>query len=367
MGLAVRRLTLHDWRCFEERTIDLAAGLNVFCGPNATGKTNAVEALQLLTAGTSFRHPRTDELVRDGAQSARAAARLEGDGRVVDVCCHCMLGKRRTFERNGKPARPADLSATLMSVLFTPDDLTLIKGSAKARRDELDDFGAQANASFRKVVRAYGRAVDQRNRLLKDPLMDEGMLAAWDAAVALGGATLLRARMALFERLRAKMCEIYARVGTESLEGRYDCTLGPEARGLSRDELRDLFLDRMERTRVEELRRGMTLSGPHRDDVTFILGGRDVRSFGSQGQQRSVVLAWKMAEVAIAAEVVGEQPLLLLDDVMSELDERRRVALTEFVGGRIQTVVTTANLQYFPSDLLGDARVVEFGERGLNA
>lgn len=341
--------------------MDLSPGLNVLCGPNATGKTNTVEALQLLTAGASFRHPRTSELVREGAERAEARARLEGDGRVVDVACAAQAGRRRTFERNGKPCRPADLSATLMSVLFCPDDLSLVKGSARGRRDELDAFGAQANEGYRKVARAYGRAVEQRNRLLKEPWVDTALLDAWDAEVALGGATLLRARMALFERLRTKVREVYGQVADEPLECSYECTLGDEAKGRTRDELRDLFLDRLASRRDEEMRRGVTLVGPHRDDVAFGLAGRDARSFGSQGQQRSVVLAWKMAEVAIAAEVVGEQPLLLLDDVMSELDERRRAAITEFVGTRIQTVMTTANLAYFPRDLLEGAEVIRFG------
>ena len=361
MGLSVTRVAMRDWRCFEERSIDLGAGLNVLCGPNATGKTNTVEALQLLTAGSSFRRPRTADLVREGAERGVAQARLEGDGRVVDVRCVAARGRRRTWERNGKPARPADLSATLMSVLFCPDDLSLVKGSARARRDELDAFGAQANASYRKVTRAYGRAVEQRNRLLKEPYADMAILDAWDAEVALGGATLLRARIALFERLRTRLCQIYAHVAEEPIDCAYECTLGEDLQSLSRDDLRDVFMDRLADSREEELRRGVTLVGPHRDDVTFRISGRDARSFGSQGQQRSVVLAWKMAEVEIAHEVVGEQPLLLLDDVMSELDERRREAITEFVGGRIQTVVTTANLQYFPSALLADAEVVPFG------
>ena len=362
MGLVVSRISLVDWRSFERRTIDLAPGLNVLCGPNATGKTNTVEALQLITAGTSFRNPRTADLVRDGADKAVVQARLEGDGRVVDVRCEAQAGRRRTFSKNGKSCRPADLSSTLMSVLFCPDDLSLIKGSARGRRDELDAFGAQANAGYRKVARAYARAVEQRNRLLKDPVVDRGILEAWDAAVALGGATLLRARLGLFERLREQIRQVYGQVGSEPIDCSYACTLGPDMAGRTRDELRDLFLKAMDERRDEELRRGVTLVGPHRDDVTFELAGRDARSFGSQGQQRSIVLAWKMAEVAIARDVVGEQPLLLLDDVMSELDERRREAITEFVGGRIQTVVTTANLAYFPHDLLERARVVGYGD-----
>lgn len=361
MGLAVSRISLHDWRCFDDRTMDLSPGLNVLCGPNATGKTNTVEALQLITAGTSFRHPKTSDLIREGAECGGVRARLEGDGRVVDVACAAAAGRRRTFERNGKPCRPADLSATLMSVLFCPDDLSLVKGSARGRREELDAFGAQANEGYRKVARAYGRAVEQRNRLLKEPYVDSAMLDAWDAEVALGGATLLRARMALFERLRVRVREVYGYVADEPLDCTYECTLGDEAKGHTRDELRDLFLERLFARREEELRRGMTLIGPHRDDVVFTLAGRDARAFGSQGQQRSVVLAWKMAEVAIAGEVVGEEPLLLLDDVMSELDARRRAAITEFVGTRIQTVVTTANLQYFPHEMLDGAEVINFG------
>lgn len=360
MGLVVSHIELRDWRSFEWRGVDLAPGLTVLVGPNATGKTNTVEALQLLTAGTSFRHPRTAELVREGAQVARADARLAGDGRVVDVSC-VVEGSKRRFERNEKPCRPSDLSATLMSVLFCPDDLSLVKGSARYRREELDAFGAQANAGYRKVARAYARAVEQRNRLLKEEQPDMGLLDAWDASVALGGATLLHARLGLFARLRRHLRTVYEQVGGEPIDCAYQCSLGGGVGDLARDELRDLFLDRLEELRGEELRRGVTLVGPQRDDVTFQVSGRDGRTFGSQGQQRSMVLAWKMAEVAIAREVIGEQPLLLLDDVMSELDATRRDAMTKFVEGGIQTVVTTTNLDYFPRDLLSEAKVIRYG------
>jgi DNA replication and repair protein RecF len=178
----------------------------------------------------------------------------------------------------------------------------------------------------------------------------------------LGGATLLHARLSLFTRLRRHLRTIYAQVGGgEDLDCTYESSLGTGLDLLSRDELRDLYLDRLEELREEELRRGVTLVGPQRDDIAFTIDGRDARSFGSQGQQRSVVLAWKMAEVAIAREVLGEQPLLLLDDVMSELDETRRAAMTRFVQGGIQTVVTTTNLSYFPADLLSDAEVIPYG------
>lgn len=361
MGLAVQSLELRDWRNFEQRDISFCEGMTVLHGPNAMGKTNTVEALQLLTAGTSFRKPRPIQLVREGCESAKATAHLRGDGRVIDVEC-LVEGSRRKFRRNGKPCQSADVPQSLMSVLFNPDDLAFVKRGASQRRDELDSFGRQANRGFAKVLAAYQRAVEQRNRLLKEDSPNLALLDAWDASVALGGATLLLARLRLFERLTPKVREIYAHIcDGEELMCRYECSLGDDVRDMARDELTARFLTRLGEGRANDLRRQQTLVGPHRDDLSFTLDGRDARTYGSQGQQRSVVLAWKMAEVQLSAEILGEQPLLLLDDVMSELDERRRAAVVSFVQQGIQTVVTTTNLGYFPSELLEASEVVSFG------
>lgn len=361
MSLTVTRLELRDWRNFEQNDIALS-GMTILHGRNAVGKTNTIEALQMLTAGQSFRKPKPYQLVREGAESAKVTAFFEGDGRVVDVSC-VVAPARRTFLRNGKKIHAADVPETLMSVLFNPDDLSFVKRGASYRRDELDDFGRQANRGYAKVLAAYQRAVEQRNRLLKDDYPDQALLEAWDASVALGGATLLQSRLRLFERLRGHITRIYAEIaGDEALNCEYACSLGDNVVGLSRDELCDLFAARLVELRPDELRRQVTLVGPQRDDISFTLDGRDARAFGSQGQQRSIVLAWKMAEVELCEEILGEKPLLLLDDVMSELDSVRRDAVTRFVQQGIQTVVTTTNLGYFPDELLSSAKVVSFGE-----
>ena len=361
MGLLVDTLQLRDWRNFEHRDITFSPGMTVLHGHNAVGKTNTVEALQLLTAGASFRKPRPAQLVREGSDTAKATLGLRGDGRVVDMTCLVENGRRK-FRRNGKPCQSADVPRDLMSVLFNPDDLAFVKRGASQRRDELDSFGRQANGGFARVLSAYQRAVEQRNRLLKEDDPNLALLDAWDASVALGGATLLLARIRLFKRLVPKVSQIYARIcDGEELACSYECSLGSEAMDMARDELTALFLDRLANGRANDLRRQQTLVGPHRDDLSFTLDGRDARTFGSQGQQRSVVLAWKMAEVGLAAEILGEQPLLLLDDVMSELDEQRRAAVVGFVQEGIQTVVTTTNLGYFPPDLLEASKVVSFG------
>lgn len=361
MGLAVQTLELRDWRNFEQRDIPFCEGMTILHGPNAVGKTNTVEALQLLTAGVSFRKPRPVQLIREGSESAKASLHLRGDGRVIDVEC-LVEGSRRKFRRNGKPCQSADVPESLMSVLFNPDDLAFVKRGASQRRDELDSFGRQANRGFAKVLAAYQRAVEQRNRLLKEEHPNVALLDAWDASVALGGATLLLARLRLFERLVPKVSDVYAHIcGGEKLVCRYECSLGEDVMGMARDELTARFLERLGAGRPDDLRRQQTLVGPHRDDLNFTLDGRDARTFGSQGQQRSVVLAWKMAEVELSAEILGEQPLLLLDDVMSELDEQRRAAVVSFVQEGIQTVVTTTNLGYFPPQLLQASEVVSFG------
>ena len=364
MGLLVTHLSLADFRNFERLELEPSPTVTVLVGHNAVGKTNTVEALQLLTSGTSFRRPSPRELVREGERSARLDARLEGDGRVIELRCDVTTEpSARRFSRNGKRRQAADMPGDLMSVLFSPDDLSLVKGSARLRRDELDAFGRQANRGYANVLAAYQRSVEQRNRLLRDEYPDPSLLDAWDASVSLGGATLLAARLRMFTRLAEKVSRAYEAIaGGESLSCAYRCTLGEGCEGMGREELRELLLERLAANRPEDLRRQQTCVGPHRDDVTFTVGGRDARTYASQGQQRSVVLALKMAEVELAGEILGSRPVLLLDDVMSELDERRRAAVVEFVGGGIQTLITTTNLGYFSPELLDAAEVVRFGE-----
>ncbi len=361
MSLRVASVSFTGYRNLGGLTLEPSAGVTVLVGHNAAGKTNTVEALQYLTAGSSFRRPSPVELLAPGADEASVRARLEGDGRVVDVEMDVTAEKRR-FLRNGKPCRGIDLPGTLLSVLFCPDDLSLVKGSASKRRGELDSFGAQANTGYRKVLSTYIRSVEQRNRLLKDGC-DEALLDAWDESVALGGATLLHHRLNLFARLSGLVSEIYGEVVSgETLTCSYVPSVCGAEMGMGRDELKRLMLSQMEEGRADDIRRAQTLVGPHRDDILFEIDGRDARSFGSQGQQRTVALAWKMAEVRLCEDLLGERPLLLLDDVMSELDENRRACVTKFVEGGIQTVITTTNLGYFSAEALSSMKVVPYGE-----
>jgi DNA replication and repair protein RecF len=362
VGLRVTQLELRDWRSFEDRQVDFSDGVTVLVGPNAVGKTNTIEALQLLTAGFSFRRPKASQLVRQGGTQGRAQARLVGDGRLMDVACEAGERRRRFFV-NGKPVRSLDMPRNLMSVLFNPDDLAFVKASAHVRRDELDDFGRQASVGYGNLLASYQRTVEQRNRLLKDVELDRSLLDAWDVSLAAGAAALMEARAKLFGRLTSKMVPIFEEIsGGERLDCAYVSRLG-DLSSLGRSELEDRFYQAICDAREEDIRRQMTCVGPHRDDLSFIISDKDARVFGSQGQQRTVVLAWKLAEVEVACDVSGSRPLLLLDDVMSELDADRRAAVTRFVQQGIQTVITTTNIGYFSDLSLKDAKVVRYEDQ----
>ena len=371
-----RELSVHDYRNFASYTLELAEGVTILVGRNAVGKTNLVEALQLLTSGASFRRPAPAELVAEGETSCKLALRLEGEGRVIDLGCAVREGKR-SFSRNGKKCRAAGVRGVVPSVLFCPDDLDMIKRSARVRRSALDGFGVQLNEQYAQLLGAYERLVEQRNALLKERWCTREMLAAWNDSLAQTGASLLVHRVALLARVRERLVEAYGRIAPgERVDISYESTVAPAAPGapggaaapapnLSRAEQaaawKAAFLAALDASFEDELRRGITLVGPHRDEIRFSIDGRDARTFASQGQQRSLVLAWKVAEVAVTRDILGHPPLLLLDDVMSELDAERREAFMHGIEDEVQTVITTTNLGYFSDAILNHAKVVPIG------
>ncbi len=359
-GIAATHLSAWRYRSFERYELDLDPATTVLVGHNAAGKTNLVEALQLLTAGVSFRRPSPAELVREGCDAGRIELALAGEGRLLEMACVLEQG-RRAFERNGKRVRAAGIRGVLPSVLFCPDDLDMVKRSARVRREALDAFGIQLNAQYAKLVSAYTRTVEQRNNLLKEPSVDPVMLEVWDNALVSAAAALLMHRRALLERIRAHLVAACARIAPrECVDVQYVSTVGELAPG--RAELEGQMASALAASRADDMRRGCTLVGPHRDEILFTIDGRPARDFGSQGQQRSLVLAWKLAEVRVTRDILGRYPLLLLDDVMSELDADRRAAMLEQVEEGIQTVITTTNLGYFADDMLRRAKVVHVDE-----
>ena len=351
MAIFARTLTVRHYRSYASYTLGLDPRVTVLVGRNAQGKTNLIEALQLLTSGTSFRKPAPSELVAEGESACSLALRLEGDGRVVDLGCTVTDGKR-SFTRNGKKCPAAGVRGVVPSVLFCPDDLDMVKRSASVRRAALDGFGVQLNEQYAQLLGTYERLVEQRNALLKERWCTRDMLVAWNDALAQAGVLDGGA-----PRAHRGGADTGAGAGGDE-GGACAGAPVPADRPAQAAWWRERFLEALDAVFDDELRRGITLVGPHRDEIRFTVDGRDARAFASQGQQRSLVLAWKVAEVAVTRDILGHPPLLLLDDVMSELDAERREAFMRGIEGEVQTVITTTNLGYFSDAILSRARVV---------
>ena len=366
MSFHLTRLFLKDFRNYAGAEFFLDEQITVLVGPNAAGKTNAIEAIQLVTSAESFRKPPWAELVRWGADSSRVLLEASGEERELELELQVESDGSRLFKVNGaKKRRLIDVRGIIPSVVFTPDDLRMVKGSAERRRDTIDSVGQQISPAYGALRREYGRILRQRNTLLKEsgfPGIDE-----WSERLVETGSRLAAHRMRLLARLAGEAKGIHAAMSsgqtlTIIYAGSWSETAEEPGVEQDVDLIGEAMTRRMSEVEGEERARGMTLVGPHRDDVLFSLDGHSARAFASQGQQRTIALAVKLAEVEVVRDLAASPPVLLLDDVMSELDEARRAELTKFVGGWAQTVVTTTNIHYFGEEVLGGAAVIEVGE-----
>ena len=362
----ITRLEIQDFRNYERLELDPSPSLTVLVGPNTAGKTNLIEAISIVTAGSSFRKPLWDDCVRWGCSRASLTMTARGEIPPVTTRLSLSLGSGREWVVDGvRKRRAVEVSRFVPAVLFTPDDLSLIKGPAEQRRSAIDGLGEQLSVTYGALRRDYVRVVRQKNAVLREE-GDQRSIEPWDAQLIALGARLYVHRRRLLDRVTTEAARAYEHLsGGERLEvGLHDrCGVG-ERTGPEEVGARDVeacLAAELDRRRTEERARRVSLAGPHRDDIVFSIGGRDARSFGSQGQQRTVALAWKLAEVGVIAEVLRRTPVLLLDDVMSELDASRRDALTALIQQDIQTFVTTTNTGYFDPTLLASALVVPIG------
>lgn len=359
MGLSVESVEVVEFRNYARFRLEPDPQLTVVVGPNATGKTNLIEAIQLLTEADSFRKPSWGDLIREGSTSAKASLSASGDSRNLTISLEVNQSGRRTYRVNGKHRKVlSQVAGILPCVVFTPDDLRLVKDSAERRRGTLDSLGIQLSPSYAQLRLEYERVVRQRNAVLREGGRTQE-LSPWTEQLIDFGAALVTHRTRLFQRVATAMASVYPKLSSGGvLEARYvpswerDSLHGEE-------EPAEMMRKHLHSRADAEATRMTTLTGPHRDELTFTVEGREARAFASQGQQRTIALSWKLAEVSVITEITGQSPVLLLDDVMSELDEKRRHSLAEFVGSAAQTIMTTTNLGYFDKSLLDRAKVVQ--------
>ena len=328
-AVRIERLVLRDYRNIAAAELRPAPGVNVIHGENAQGKTNLIEAVYLLTGQKSFRSCREADLVRFGAEQARIEAEFEGRGRMRTASLALGGKGRKTAELDGLAEVPSALTGEFLAVVFSPAELALVKDGPAERRAFLDSAISQIMPRYLKTLSSMNRALFQRNNLLSDRNrtgVREDMLEVWDKSFSRLAFSILKARARYVRRIAPKAEEIYSGIssGRERMSAVYQPTIPGDWENLDAGTGERMIFEALKSVREDDLRAGFTTVGPHRDDLDLQLDGISARSFGSQGQQRSCSLTLKLAECGVIAEVMGEYPIVLLDDVFSELDRRRR-------------------------------------------
>jgi DNA replication and repair protein RecF len=324
-------------------------GPQLVWGPNAAGKTSLIEAITLLARGSSHRTGTDAEMIRWDKPFARVAGRRTDSHGEADLDVTLVRegpsGGRKRIRVNGVPRRAAALAGELRVVVFAPEEMLLVVGPPALRRATIDALAAQRFPAYAADLATYGRALAQRNHLLRairEEQATRDQLAFWDARLVDAGGAVLEARQRLLEELAGPLAAAHAEIAPE--EGGLQLTYVTNAPPAPGEARRDALARRLRETADKELWNGTTLVGPHRDDVAFELGGRELASFASRGQQRTAILALKLAELDLLTALDGRPPLLLLDDVFSELDPARRGHLVRRIATLPQAFVTTTTL-----------------------
>ena len=369
----LRRLAVVDFRSWEHAELDLEPGVSVLVGPNGVGKTNLVEAAGYLATLGSHRVSGDAPLVRRGAERALVRGAVVHQGRELAVELEIAPGRANRARVNRAPvARPRDVLGILRTVLFAPEDLALVRGDPAERRRLLDDLLVSRRPRLAAVRTDYDRVLRQRSALLKTARAgarggDLGTLDVWDGHLARHGAALLAARLDLVDRLAGPAADAFAEVApsSEPVTLAYRASLDaadPDATGLPRsaEELEPLLLAALAGVRRQEVERGVCLVGPHRDDLELRLGPGPAKGYASHGESWALALALRLASYRLlCADDV--EPVLILDDVFAELDERRRRALAGVAARAEQVLVTAAVDDDVPAGLTGTRYAVNGG------
>ena len=351
------RLYTHGFRNLLPAEILCGPRFNIFCGANGQGKTNILEAIYLLGTLKSFRHARNRDLIQYTADRAMLKGQIEHGAGISNVAVE--LDMRLKHPRiDGKPVeRVGDFFGHLNVVLFAPDDLQMLKGQPELRRRYLDRAVFSVDLGYLRCFHDYVRILKNRNALLKSG--DSSSLDIWNDQLVDAGVALTKRRASFVRHLAPLVQQYYRNLSgnDEQVRMQYLSPMVTEQGEIS-EQAGQMFHVELSRLTRDELRRGTTLAGPHRDDLQFQLNGRDVRHHASQGQLRSLILAMKMAEIAIAEERFGVPPILLLDDLAAELDRDRTGNMLVFLQERaLQVFITTTDATALPGAATAEAAI----------
>ena len=374
--LRLDRLQMRGFRNIKEILYCPSPHLNVFVGNNGQGKTNLLEGVYFLATASSQRAYKEDELINWQGDEAYLEGEVAYSQTSTKICVVLTRGKRKQIWVGSKRLASAlDVFGRLSAVLFSPDDLNLVKGSPSARRRYLDLQIALANKYFRHQLQKYNKVLAQRNLALKKGHFDQ--MDIWDEQLVTVGVDIMERRMEAVDMISEFASVAHRSIsGTEDLrviylpfflreQREYMIARAEKGAPYSKDKLRGIFTHQLEEKKSLERIQKMTLVGPQRDDLIFLINSKDARIYGSQGQQRTAVLASKLAELNYVAQAQEERPLLLLDDVLSELDQNRCERFLMHISQDTQIFLTTTDLGSLDKRSLAGAQISHISEGRL--
>ena len=367
-------LYLRTFRNYLDQEVNFEQQKTIIVGNNAQGKSNLLEAVELLATLKSHRTIRDRELVLDGSNAAQVSAMVKRAYGVAELTLTLRKQGKRTVALNREPQRrQIEFLGNLNAVQFSSLDLDLVRGAPESRRNWIDGLLIQLEPVYAHILHQYNQVLRQRNALLKairkqeqdfklgistNKTIDKTQLLLWDEQLAAAGSRVTRRRARVLQRLAPIAQQWHDRISgkTETLTIIYAPNV--EWTEDNPEKVQQAFLDRIEERRVAEYHQGKTVVGTHRDEIELIINDTPARYYGSQGQQRTLVLALKLAELKLIEEIIGEPPLLLLDDVLAELDPHRQNQLLETIGDRFQTLITTTHINSFNDLWIKNARIL---------
>ena len=351
--MIIKSLELADFRNYETINISFDKGTNILYGDNAQGKTNILEAIYVSATTKSHKGSKDKEIVNFNKEEAHIRTYLEKEDVEYRVDMHLRKNKSKGIAIDGqKIKKAADLLGLLNVVFFSPEDLAIIKNGPSERRRFADMELCQLDNFYLYNLNHYNKIINQRNKLLKDISFNPGLketLNIWDSQLISFGSKIIERRNLFTEQL----CEIIGNIHNKLSGGKEELIVKYEP-----DVSIEEFENKMRENQEKDIRYKMTQSGPHRDDFSFIVNGIDIRKFGSQGQQRTAALSLKLSEIELVKKMTKDTPVLLLDDVLSELDSSRQNYLLNSIG-EIQTIITCTGLDEFVNNRFEINRILK--------
>ncbi|WP_404787491.1 DNA replication/repair protein RecF [Altericista sp. CCNU0014] len=370
----LEQLHLQNFRNYQDQFVVLGAPKTILVGANAQGKSNLLEAVELLSTLRSHRTSRDRDLILDGESVGQIGAQLMRDSGSVDLRLTLHATGRRTATVHSEAVkRQLDFLGYINTVQFSCLDLDLVRGGPAERRDWLDAVLVQLEPIYAHLLQQYQQVLKQRNAFLKrlraieNPHSDPQQLLLWNQQLATLGARVIQRRHRMLGRLEPLAQSWHQAISgkTEHLALEYHPNVRHDL--AQPEQLFPEFLDQMQVKAIAEYHQAASLVGPHRDEVHLTINQTPARQYGSQGQQRTLVLALKLAELQLIEEVIGEPPLLLLDDVLAELDLNRQNQLLDAIQDRFQTLITTTHLGAFDAKWLQSAEILSVETGHLSA